>query len=155
MKGEAVLFAIQPMTVNDLDEVVSIEEVAYSAPWKRAMFEAELGGNPFSQSVVVRNFGRGAILGYLCFWMVFEEQHLMNLTVHPDWRGRGIGSDLARWALSWGRENGARRTLLEVRVSNEAARRLYEKLGFTVMAVRSNYYRDPKEDALIMSHSAE
>ncbi|MBI3610918.1 MAG: ribosomal protein S18-alanine N-acetyltransferase [Nitrospirae bacterium] len=144
---------IRPMTATDLDEVISIEAVSYTTPWSRRMFEAELAGNAFAHLFVARDPESGALRGYVCCWVVFDELHLMNLSVHPEWRRLGIGEELARWTLSWAREQGARSATLEVRVSNEAARRLYEKLGFTVSAVRRDYYRDPKEDAQIMNRS--
>lgn len=151
MKREKVQFTIHPMTPGDLDEVTAIEEVSYTTPWKRSMFEAELQGNPFSRFFVARDIDQSTLSGYVCFWIVFEELHFMNLSVHPDRRRQGIGEELARWALVWGKENGTRLATLEVRASNEAAKRLYEKLGFRVAAVRSGYYREPREDALIMN----
>jgi ribosomal-protein-alanine N-acetyltransferase len=74
----------------------------------------------------------------------------MNLAVHPDHRRQSIGEDLARWVLRMGSEEGCRTGILEVRPSNSPARRLYEKLGFKAVGTRRGYYRDPKEDALIM-----
>jgi len=74
----------------------------------------------------------------------------MNLAVHPDHRRRGIGEGLVRWVLNMGQEKGSRIALLEVRISNDPAQRLYEKIGFKKIAVRPGYYRDPKEDALLM-----
>ena len=74
----------------------------------------------------------------------------MNLAVHPDHRREGVGEELARWVLGMGQEKGCRIAMLEVRESNHPARQLYEKLGFKVTAVRPGYYRDPKEDALVM-----
>ena len=144
---------IQPMTPADLDEVMPIEAASYAVPWKRPMFEAELHGNRFARLSVARDSEQNALLGYVCFWMVFDELHLMNLSVHPEWRRMGIGEELARWTLSWAKESGARLATLEVRVSNEAAKRLYEKLGFKVAAVRHDYYREPREDAVIMNLS--
>ncbi|HEY5593648.1 MAG TPA: ribosomal protein S18-alanine N-acetyltransferase [Nitrospiria bacterium] len=146
---------IRPMTPADLDEVMPIEEISYAVPWKRPMFEAELHGNPFARLFTARDSepsaSGGALLGYVCFWMVFDELHLMNLSVHPSWRRMGIGEELARWTLSWAKENGARLATLEVRDSNTAAKGLYEKLGFKVAAVRHGYYREPREDAVIMN----
>jgi len=151
MKSEALKVAIQPMTADDLDGVAAIEDVSYTTPWKRPMFEAELRGNPFSHLFVARDPVQNILAGYVCFWVVFDELHILNLSVRPDRRRQGIGEGLARWALSWGKEKGARSASLEVRASNEAAKRLYEKLGFKVAAVRSGYYREPREDALIMT----
>ena len=145
--------SIRPMTLADLDEVMPIEEASYTTPWKRSMFEADLQGNPFARFFVARDPDSGSVVGYICFWKVFSELHLMNLSVHPDRRRMGIGEELARWTLSWAKENGVSLVTLEVRASNEAAKRLYEKVGFKLVAVRRNYYRDPREDALIMNWS--
>ena len=143
---------IQPMTPEDLEEVFAIEEASYGWPWKRPMFEAELR-NPFARLAVLREGAAPAIRGYVCFWLVFDELHVMNLTVHPDSRRRGIGRRLAEWMLARGKEAGSRRATLEVRASNGAAIRLYEKLGFHTAAVRGGYYREPREDALIMERT--
>jgi len=155
MKGERISrrrnITIQPMTPADLEEVLPIEAVSYSTPWNRTMFEAELHGNRFSRLLTARDSEQNSLLGYICFWMVFDELHLMNLSVHPEWRRMGIGEELVRRALSLAREGGASLATLEVRASNEAAKRLYEKLGFKVAAVRRGYYLEPKEDAVIMT----
>jgi len=141
---------IEPMTREDLDEVMAIEDASYSVPWKRSMFEAELNENPFSRLFVARDPEQNTLRGYVCFWVVFEELHLLNLAVRPEERRKGIGEELARWALDRAKQDGARKASLEVRASNDPARRLYEKLGFKVSAVRRGYYREPREDGLIM-----
>jgi [ribosomal protein S18]-alanine N-acetyltransferase len=138
------------MREQDLEEVLAIEKASFQTPWTRGMFLSELKANPFSHPVVARFPGVTKIIGYACFWIVFDELHLMNLAIHPDHRRRGIGEELARWVLSRGQEKGARTAALEVRESNRPARRLYEKVGFKEIAVRPGYYRNPKEDALIM-----
>ena len=140
---------IQAMTPEDLDEVLAIEEASYSLPWKRSMFETELR-NPFARPAALREGTDKAIRGYVCFWLVFDELHIMNLTVRPDSRRRGIGERLSKWMLARGKEAGARLATLEARASNAAAIQLYEKLGFRRSAVRSGYYREPREDAMIM-----
>ena len=142
---------IQPLAADDLNEVMPIEEASQAVPWKRKMFEEEIGGNPFSYFYAARDPVDNSLLGFICFWLVFEEIRFMNLSVTPDHRRQGVAEKLVRWALEWGWERGAHLATLEVRVSNEAARRLYEKLGFGVTGTRSGYYREPKEDALIMS----
>lgn len=141
---------IAKMTGKDIREVMEIEEACFNVPWSKRMFLAELNGNPFSHMYVARILERDEIAGYVCSWLVFEEFHLMNLAVDPRWRREGIGEDLLRWALANGREAGAKRATLEVRSSNEAARELYEKVGFMAMSIRRNYYNNPKEDAVIM-----
>jgi ribosomal-protein-alanine N-acetyltransferase len=81
---------------------------------------------------------------------VFDEIHINNVALRPHYRGRGIGTALLRHVLAEGRQLGARRATLEVRASNEAACRLYQRLGFYVAATRRNYYTNPVEDALIL-----
>ena len=120
------------------------------------MLEAELQ-NPFSRLLTARLMpdGRtGEIVGYLCLWIVFEELRLMNLAVEAGSRRRGIAKALVLHALSLARDRGAERAVLEVRASNEAARRLYEGLGFRQVAVRARYYADPIEDAVLMQRES-
>jgi ribosomal-protein-alanine N-acetyltransferase len=144
-------YTIEPMTEDDLDAVLAIEKESFTAPWSRRMFESELRGNPFSRSFVARAHGQPALVGYICYWVVFEELHLLNLAVHPDRRRRGLGAHLVRWALANGEKEGVRLAALEVRASNDSARRLYERLGFVLTVTRPGYYRDPVEDAWIMT----
>nr|MBI3614596.1 ribosomal protein S18-alanine N-acetyltransferase [Nitrospirota bacterium] len=142
----------KPAQMGDFDRLVAIEQASFTAPWTRKMLEAELQ-NPFSQLLTARrrSDGRtGEIVGYLCFWIVFEELRLMNLAVEAGSRRRGIAKALVLHALSLARDRGAERAVLEVRASNEAARRLYEGLGFRETAVRPRYYTDPIEDAVLM-----
>lgn len=148
--GEAAVL-IEPMGGEDIDEVLPIEEVSYSVPWGRSMFEAELRGNSFARAAVARESNSGPVIGYSCYWVVFDELHILKVTVRPEFRRRGTGRALAEAAVQDASENGVRLATLEVRASNTAARSLYEKLGFKVGAVRSGYYREPREDALIMN----
>jgi ribosomal-protein-alanine N-acetyltransferase len=138
------------MREQDLEEVLAIENRSFQTPWTKEMFLSDLDANPFARSVVARFPGEPKIIGYACFWIVMDELHLMNLAAHPDHRRQNIGEDLARWVLNMGYEMRCRTAMLEVRESNRPARQLYEKLGFKVIGVRRGYYRDPKEDALIM-----
>jgi ribosomal-protein-alanine N-acetyltransferase len=119
------------------------------------MLEAELSGNPFAHFLVARQEGgRGApaepIVGYLCYWIVFEEVRLMNLAVIESMRHRGIARSLVATALQTGISHSAHRAVLEVRASNRAAQRLYEGFGFSQTAVRPKYYNNPEEDAVLM-----
>jgi ribosomal-protein-alanine N-acetyltransferase len=146
---------VVPATLGSLSEILKIEEACFSAPWTRKMLEAELSGNPFAHFLLAR-YGEeggattGAIIGYLCYWIVFEEVRLMNLAVIESMRHRGIASSLVTAALQTGMSHSAHRAVLEVRVSNRAAQRLYEGFGFTRTAVRPKYYTNPDEDAVLM-----
>ena len=118
------------------------------------MLEAELSGNPFAHFLVARQGAAGTlpepIIGYLCFWIVFEEVRLMNLAVIESMRHRGIAKSLVATALQTGVSQSAQRAVLEVRASNRAAQRLYEGFGFSQTAVRPKYYANPVEDAVLM-----
>ena len=154
---------LSPMQEGDLDEVLALEQVSFTEPWTRKMFLGELRGNAFAVNVVARageagydmGFAAGTLLGYIMFWVVFEELHLMNLAVSPEARRRGLGATLVRHALSAGAERGVRTALLEVRASNLAALALYEGLGFAKKCLRKGYYDRPREDAVIMTFLME
>ena len=149
-------FRLIPMQEGDLDEVLALEQRSFNEPWSRKMFLGELHGNAFATNLVLRTggagfgegVGAGALLGYIMFWVVFEELHLMNLAVLPEVRRRGLGTALVRHALM--AAHGARMVLLEVRASNTAALAMYRKLGFVQKSVRKGYYNHPREDAVIM-----
>lgn len=117
------------------------------------MLEAELTGNPFAHFWVARQ-GEGqsgsAVVGYLCFWIVFEELRIMNVAVAEPVRRRGIATELVSQALRVARQHGAERAMLEVRVSNKPALALYERLGFSPRSIRRRYYDNPEEDAVVM-----
>lgn len=147
---------ILPATPEMLPEIVSLEEACFSAPWTRKMLEAELTGNPFAHFLVAvhREWSRGevssVILGYHCFWIVFEELRLMNLAVQGTMRRQGVARALVVEACRLGVEQAATRAILEVRASNDAARSLYTQMGFMPVGRRPQYYTHPIEDALLM-----
>jgi [ribosomal protein S18]-alanine N-acetyltransferase len=148
---------LEPGTVQHLDAIMRVEESSFSEPWTRRMFEVELTDNPFARFLTahIENAAQlherlPSLVGYVCFWVVFEELRMMNLAVAPHVRHRGIGRWLLQQALTMGREQGARRALLEVRVSNQPAVALYEYVGFSRSGVRTKYYTNPIEDAVLM-----
>ena len=148
-------WTIELATLESLSEILRIEEACFSAPWTRKMLEAELSGNPFAHFLVARHEGRTevlaeAIVGYLCYWIVFEEVRLMNLAVIESMRHRGIARSLVTTALETGLSHSADRAMLEVRASNGPAMRLYQGFGFRQTAVRPKYYTNPVEDAVLM-----
>jgi ribosomal-protein-alanine N-acetyltransferase len=142
-------WVIEPLTRADVDDVVALEEAAFTNPWTKAMYLAELENAGVSYCFLARDASRRAV-GFCSFWQVLDELHINNLAVLPDLRRSGIGSLLLAFVLKQGAELGARRATLEVRRSNHAARMLYERFGFTVSGVRPNYYSKPVEDALVL-----
>ncbi len=139
---------------TDVDDIVCIEEACFSAPWTRKMLEAELVGNQFSSFLVAKQADQASasirIVGYVCFWVIFEELRIMNVAVTPSARRQGIARRLIDRALEIGLEKSATKGLLEVRASNTAARRLYGAVGFREVSVRTRYYTHPIEDAILM-----
>jgi ribosomal-protein-alanine N-acetyltransferase len=134
---------------EDLAGVLAVESETFTNPWTRDMYAWELQNRSVCHIYVVR-MRECAIAGFCAFWLVVDEIHINNVAVRPQFRGHGIGSDLLRYVLAEARRLGAKRATLEVRASNEPARRLYERLGFYVAATRRSYYTNPVEDALIL-----
>ncbi len=148
-RSASVPLIFERMTLRDIDAVAAIEQAAYTSPWTRTMFESELWETPFSFPYVVREEANRRIVGYVLFWLVYDELHLMNLAVDPVWRRKGIGQELLRFALETGARRAVLTATLEVRASNLPAQSLYKKLGFYQDGIRRGYYREPKEDALL------
>jgi ribosomal-protein-alanine N-acetyltransferase len=134
---------------EDLAGVLDVEQESFTNPWTREMYSWELQNRSVCHIFVVRT-PECPVAGFCAFWLVFDEIHINNLAVRPALRGRGIGTALLHHVLAEARTLGARRATLEVRASNDGARRLYERLGFYVAGTRKNYYSHPVEDALIL-----
>ena len=134
---------------RDLDAVLAIEAASFTNPWTREMYLAELENHDVSYCFLVRN-SEGEVAGFCSFWRILDELHINNLAVAPEWRGSGAGTALMNRILAEGARMGARRATLEVRRSNEAALRLYQRLGFSIAGVRRDYYSQPVEDALVL-----
>ena len=142
-------WVIEPLTHGDIDDVLALEEAAFTNPWTRAMYLAELENGSVSYCFLARDADRRPV-GFCSFWRVLDELHINNLAVLPERRRNGIGSMLLTFVLKKGEEFGARRATLEVRRSNEPALLLYERFGFSVAGVRAGYYSKPVEDALVL-----
>ncbi len=138
----------------DLDGIVAIDHASFVNPTTREWYEAELARPDVCYVYVVRLPER-PVAGFVAFWRVLDEMHINNLAVHPDYRGRGLGRALLRGALGAAHAIGVRRATLEVRRSNLPALRLYAGLGFTESGVRTGYYSQPVEDALVLSLEVE
>lgn len=141
---------IEPLADDrDLEGVIEVEVVSFTNPWTRDMYSRELQNGSVCHILVVRN-EKYRVAGFCAFWLVFDEMHINNLALRPQFRAQGIGRALLRHAIAEARDLGAKRATLEVRASNAAARRLYARLGFYVAGTRRNYYTNPVEDALIL-----
>ncbi len=133
----------------DLDGVLDVEGESFTNPWTRDMYAWELQNKSICHIYVVR-MDDCRVAGFCAFWLVMDEIHINNVAMRPQFRQQGIGTALLQHVLAEARTLGARRATLEVRASNDGARRLYERLGFYVAGTRRNYYSTPVEDALIL-----
>ncbi|HEX5032743.1 MAG TPA: ribosomal protein S18-alanine N-acetyltransferase [Candidatus Eisenbacteria bacterium] len=142
---------IAPLSIARIDEVLEIERLSFTDPWSREMFRSELevGGGTYAR-MAERD---GRLLGYSLAVLVADEAHLGNLAVHPDARGAGVGQALLDDLVQAAEKRRASRLTLEVRASNERARKFYYRNGFIDVAMRKNYYRNPVEDAIVMLRS--
>ena len=134
----------------DLPAVQEIEALSFSNPWSDATFRGEIQNKGISFPMIIVRPQDGRVVGYIMYWQIRDEVQINNVAVHPDFRGKGIGEAAMRLVLKEVREKGATFATLEVRVSNAAAVRLYEKMGFKILGTRKGYYTNPVEDAYVM-----
>ena len=139
---------VRPMRPADMDGVMAVEHDSFLTPWSRAAFEEELAQNRLARYIVAEE--NGIIVGYAGTWLVINEAHVTNVAVSGQRRREGIGRLLMTKLMELSRESGMESMTLEVRVSNTAARSLYQELGFVEAGLRRNYYSETKEDALIL-----
>jgi [ribosomal protein S18]-alanine N-acetyltransferase len=138
---------LRAMTASDVPVVLAIEHESYSVPWSESTFRGLLRRRD-AELIVAEAHGR--VVGYAIFWTVLDQSELGNVAVTSAWRGRGIGERLVAEVMQRADRLGVREVFLEVRPSNERARRLYERFGFSQVGRRRNYYQDPVEDALVL-----
>ena len=128
-------------------QVAELEKLCFSDPWSEQSIASELD-NILALWYVALEDDR--VVGYIGSQTVCGETDVMNIAVHPDYRRRGIGQILIEELIREVKNLGSISLTLEVRSSNAPAVSLYEKLGFSQVGLRKNYYRNPKEDALIL-----
>ena len=140
---------LRPMAVTDLSDILQIECAAYAYPWSRNIFKGCLRDDYCCRVLELD----GEIAGYAIMSMGRDGAHLLNLCVDPGRHRMGLGDCLLNFMLDFARNQKAETTFLEVRPSNEVARRFYEKRGFVEVGMRTNYYpaRFGREDAIIMA----
>jgi ribosomal-protein-alanine N-acetyltransferase len=144
-----VAIVVDRMTVEDLIAVHVIERESFSTPWPAQAYRQEIEQNRLAHYIVAR-YGN-SIVGFAGIWLLVDEAHITTFATRSPWRRRGIGERLLVALLDLALARGAKEATLEVRPSNIAAKRLYEKYGFKVVGVRPRYYSDNNEDALIMT----
>ena len=142
---------LRTMNALDLDAVMAIEAQAYSFPWTRGNFVDSLAAGYRAEMLAGNHCG---IVGYFVAMPGFGEMHLLNLTVAPAWQRQGLARRLLDALEERCRDAGLPMLWLEVRASNERARQLYRRRGFSEVGLRRGYYPAPqgtREDAVVMS----
>jgi len=143
------MLRIDPMRIDDIPAVHAIESASFPTPWPPYAFRGELETNRMARYLVVRASGR--VVAYAGIWLMVDEAHVTTFAVLPAYRRRGIGGRLLCEVIELSAALGATVVTLEVRLSNAAARQLYQRFGFRPVGVRPRYYSDNGEDALIMT----
>ena len=138
---------LETMHAAHVAQIAQLEKICFSDPWSERSIASELDNNLAFWLVAVEG---ETVAGYFGSQTVMEETDMMNVAVHPDFRRQGIAEALVNGLVEHLKAMGSRCLTLEVRASNAPAIALYEKLGFTEIGRRKNYYRNPREDALIL-----
>ena len=133
---------------KDIDAIAGLDKLCFSVPWSRDAYARELRTNKLAFYIVAEEDSE--LIGFAGLWGIIEEGHITNVAVHPAYRNKGLGRSLVSRLIEVAEEYGIEKYTLEVRPTNEAAIRLYEKLGFKSVGRRPHYYEDNDEDALIM-----
>lgn len=135
------------MQPRHVPQVAALEKICFADPWSEKSVASELE-NPLSYWLVAMDGEK--LVGYVGSQTVLGETDMMNVAVSPDYRRKGIAEGLILALIAALKARESHCLTLEVRDSNASARALYEKLGFSEIGRRKNYYRNPKEDALIL-----
>ena len=140
------------MKKDHVAQIAALEMLCFGDPWSEGSIASELD-NPLSLWLVAEQ--NGAVCGYVGSQTVLDETDMMNIAVHPDCRRQGIAAALISELVARLKERGSHILRLEVRESNTPAIALYNSMGFTQLGIRRNYYRNPKENALILGKEWE
>lgn len=138
---------VEEMTTSTMVDVKDICNLSFSVPWSLSSLEKELT-NPNALYIVVKLGEK--VVGFGGIWVVFDEATVINIAVHPDYRGIHISDIIMENLINKAKSMGACSMTLEVRISNIPAIKLYEKYGFIIEGTRKNFYDNPKEDGHIM-----
>ena len=140
---------VASMERDDVDAVMEIERLSFSAPWSREALAEEMA-RAWARIDVVRDQADGAVLAFANYWLVADELHILNIATHPRERRQGHATRLLAHMIEIARRQPCRLMTLEVRRSNAAAQRLYRRFAFRAVGVRPNYYAEDQEDAIVM-----
>lgn len=136
-----------PMSSEDLPEAMAIERTTIYSPWSEYMFQTEI--NQKNLGLITFRI-KGQLVGYFCFWKVLDEAHLLNLSIHVDFRGKGLGTFLMKYLEQICINMDISSILLEVAKTNYSAINLYNKCGFIRIGMRNKFYPETGDDAIVM-----
>lgn len=139
------------MEPKHTSSVAELEKLCFTVPWSEQAFLDELTQNPAARYIVLLDKVNPAhVIAYGGYWKIFDEGHITNIAVHPDWRNQKAATYLMCQMMQFAQAEGIKDMTLEVRTSNLPAQAVYRKLGFQNEGLRKNYYEDTGEDAIIM-----
>jgi [ribosomal protein S18]-alanine N-acetyltransferase len=161
---------VDAMTISDLRDVMAIDNESFPRPWPETSWRYEIESNRNARCLVARALAEApkptlvqrllgthpaglvpSVVGMVCMWVVLDEAHIATIATTSPYRGMGVGKQLMQHCVDIARHEGCVTLMLEVRVSNLIAQRLYRSFGFEVTGERKKYYSDNQEDALIMT----
>ncbi len=128
---------------RDFEVIFKLEEMSYKDPWPREVFIVDFLFNSSAQYYVAKSSGK--IVGFLGIWQEEDRLHIINVTVHPEEREKGIGKTLIKYAIELARERKKKEVYLEARVSNTIAISLYKSMGFEETERINSYYQDGED----------
>lgn len=133
---------------QDIHAIIEIEKLCFTSQWTYEMFLYELHENEFGHFYVLSE--GSCVLGFIDFWITFEVCQLANIAIHPAYQGRGYSKKLMDFMIDVATAQQCETIMLEVRVSNDIAKKLYNTYEFIEMNIRKGYYSDNGEDAIVM-----
>lgn len=146
------MISVRNMQKKDIERVYEMENLCFRSPWSKQSLLGELKNN-LAHYLVLEN-ENGAIVAYGGMWILFDEAHITNIAVHPDYRGNGFSKTLMLHLMKEAVIFDAGKMTLEVRENNFIAQNLYKSLNFITKGRRKKYYTDTGEDALLMWNEA-
>ncbi len=152
--GDQTHTRIRPMELNDVARVREIDVASFALPWPERSYRFEILENPASRNFIVEvgvNGHTPVVAGMIVMWLIIDEAHIGTIAIDQAYRRLGLGRLLLAESLLDAYKSGVRQSFLEVRRSNQPAITLYEQFGFQIAGIRSRYYKDNGEDALLMT----
>ena len=145
-------YNVRRIRTEDLDAVLELQRRSFVHPWSAELFRREMTHDWSTILLAEERISRGEprIVGFLIYWLVHDELHILNLATAPEQRRKGVARALLQATVENGRRHRCAMATLEVRRSNEAAIELYRSFHFRAVGIRPNYYVDEGEDAIVM-----